>query len=238
MSFGMTRCRTLTGSKLSRHSDRMNGQGHTSSWMNWCRFAFRCAVSARAAPWANSIKYHGDGDVGISRCAGDSREDLPRILPPALGFDQKRWIEDQSHAGGLSGARWLSMAASTSLAKSPSMTAVESSGKSAMHSEMVRRRGVGAWIMATGNLPLSITTSAPAPSARQHIGEVAGGFRFRDEDHMVSHGAVIPSFLLLGAARTKTSATCVRRFLCRKHLRPVTCHPILSATAKQPFEQT
>lgn len=85
-----------------------------------------------------------------------------RVLVLPLGGDQHTGIEDQSHAGGSSGSRWLSIAASTSLAKSASMTAVESSGKSAMHSEMVRRGGAGAWIIATGSLPLSITTSAPA----------------------------------------------------------------------------
>ena len=42
------------------------------------------------------------------------------------------------------------------------MTAVESSGNSAMHSEIERRGGAGAWITATGSLPLSITISAPA----------------------------------------------------------------------------
>src|SRR5579864_5855438 len=30
-----------------------------------------------------------------------------------------------------------------------------------MHSEIVRRGGTGAWITATGSLPLSITTSIP-----------------------------------------------------------------------------
>lgn len=85
-----------------------------------------------------------------------------RVLVLPLGGDQHTGIEDQSHAGGSSGSRWLSIAASTSLAKSASMTAVESPGKSAMHSEMVRRGGAGAWITAAGSLPLSITTSAPA----------------------------------------------------------------------------
>ena len=42
------------------------------------------------------------------------------------------------------------------------MVAVESSASNAMHSEMDRRGGIGAWITATGSLPLSITTSAPA----------------------------------------------------------------------------
>jgi hypothetical protein len=41
------------------------------------------------------------------------------------------------------------------------MVAVESSASNAMHSEMDRRGGIGAWI-TTGSLPLSITTSAPA----------------------------------------------------------------------------
>jgi len=65
-----------------------------------------------------------------------------------------------------------------------------------MHSETVRRGAAGAWITAPGSLPLSITTSAPA-HPRQQAGEVADGFRFRDADHMVSHGATIPSFLLV-----------------------------------------
>ena len=34
--------------------------------------------------------------------------------------------------------------------------------------------------------------------ARQHVSKVAGGFCFRDVDHMVSHGAIIPSFLAAG----------------------------------------
>ena len=80
-----------------------------------------------------------------------------------------------------------------SLAKSGSMVAVESSGSNAMHSEMDRRGGTGAWITATGNLPLSITISAPART-RATAREVIGGFRFRDVDHMVSHATIIPSF--------------------------------------------
>jgi len=53
-------------------------------------------------------------------------------------------------------------AAPTSLAKSASMVAVESSASNAMHSEMDRCGGIGACITATGSLPLSITISAPA----------------------------------------------------------------------------
>jgi hypothetical protein len=120
-------------------------------------------VSARAAP----LGQLDQRDPRRWRCryfplCGDGREQLLGILPLALGFDQNAGIEDQSHAGGSSGSRWLSMAASTSLEKSASITAVESSGKSAMHSEMVRHGGAGASNTATGNLRLSITTSAPA----------------------------------------------------------------------------
>ena len=32
---------------------------------------------------------------------------------------------------------------------------------------------------------------------RQHISKVAGGFRFRDVDHMVSHDAIVPAFPLV-----------------------------------------
>jgi hypothetical protein len=126
----------------------MNGQGHEQfldELVPLCRHGLR-----RGPTRSRDQRDHGDGDVGISRCAGDGREHLPRILPLALGLDQNAGIEDQSHAGGSSGSRWLSMAASTSLAKSASMTAVESSGKSAMHSEMVRRGWAGAWITAPG----------------------------------------------------------------------------------------
>jgi hypothetical protein len=47
------------------------------------------------------------------------------------------------------------------------MTAVESSGKSAMRSEMVRRGGEGARITATGSLLLSTAISAPADRHRR-----------------------------------------------------------------------
>jgi hypothetical protein len=87
---------------------------------------------------------------------------LCRRPPQALSRDEGACVGDQSHSGGLSGSRWLLIAASTSLAKSASMTAVESSGNSAMHSEMRRSGGTGGWITATGRCPLSITISAPA----------------------------------------------------------------------------
>src|SRR5271157_2647390 len=73
-------------------------------------------------------------------------------------------VGDHLKIAEVGGSRWLSIAAWTSLAKSASMTAVESSGNSVMHSEIERRGGTGRWTTATGSLPLSlsITTSAPA----------------------------------------------------------------------------
>jgi hypothetical protein len=35
-----------------------------------------------------------ESDIGISSCAGDDREHLPRILPLSLGSDQHTRIED------------------------------------------------------------------------------------------------------------------------------------------------
>jgi hypothetical protein len=63
--------------------------------MNCCRFSFRCDVSARAAPWASSIRVTtGNRDIGIPRLAGDGGKHLPRVLPLTLGCDQHTGIED------------------------------------------------------------------------------------------------------------------------------------------------
>ena len=49
--------------------------------------------------------------------------------------------------------------------------------------------------------------------ACQHISEVAGGFSFRDVDDMVSHGAIIQSFLLSEHARRSRLQTHLRHRL-------------------------
>src|SRR5580658_5835167 len=59
--------------------------------------------------------------------------------PEPLRSYHYRSIKDQSHAGGSSGSRWLSIAAFTSLAKSTSMVAVESFGMRARISETLWR---------------------------------------------------------------------------------------------------
>jgi len=77
------------------------------------------------------------------------------------------------------------------------MAAVESSGKGAMHSEMVRAVGQahGSPSQAAGRSRSRFRAGA---HARQQVSQVAGGFCLRDVDHMVSHGAIIPSFLVTG----------------------------------------
>ncbi len=103
---------------------------------------FRSCVSARAAPCASSISVTTETPISVSAILRAMEASICRALwALALGCDEHARVEDQSHAGGLSGSRWLSTAASTSLAKSGPMVAVESSGSSAMHSEMVRRTG-------------------------------------------------------------------------------------------------
>src|SRR5260370_26530590 len=99
---------------------------------------------------------NGERSLSVSGFANDGREHLECVLPLPLGGDEHARIEDYSHEGGASGSRWLSIAASTSLAKSASMTAVESSGSSAMHSEIVRRGGAMWWV----NSPPPLTTHA------------------------------------------------------------------------------
>ena len=80
-----------------------------------------------------------------------------------FGSDHHAGIEDQSHTGGFNGSRWLLIAASRSRAKSPSSVAVEAySFASRKDSESNRTGGSAGRSTATGSLPLSITTSAPA----------------------------------------------------------------------------
>src|SRR5450755_768121 len=52
-----------------------------------------------------------------------------------------------------------------------------------------------------GHRPCLISDDDLSPGAHpcEHVSKVAGGFRFRDVDHMVSHAAIIPSFLTKNA---------------------------------------
>lgn len=108
--------------------------------------------------------------------------------PTPFGGDDHAGVKGQSHAGGFSGSRWLSMAASTSFAKSPSSVTVDPCASArAMDSERNRPGSgfEGRTATTTGSCP-SMTISAPA-RARQHVRKVAGRFCFRDADHLFRH---------------------------------------------------
>src|SRR5579864_454314 len=99
----------------------------------------------------------------VSRRSDDPGDQLLNCVAAPLGSDHQAGVEDQSHAGGSSGSRWLSIAASTSLAKSASSVAVQPcSLASRKDSESNLTFGSAGRSTATGSLPLSITTSAPA----------------------------------------------------------------------------
>src|SRR6516225_2639220 len=69
--------------------------------------------------------YRGKCSFLVARCAYYALNQSFDSFPAAFRSDHYTGIEDQSHAGGLSGSRWLSIAASTSLAKSSSSVTVE-----------------------------------------------------------------------------------------------------------------
>ena len=124
-------------------------------------FPLRCVCAYRPMRQLKK-RNHGNCDLLIACFTKNRVEGLFRIQPCAFSGDQHARIKDYSHVGGVSGSGWLFTAASTSLAKSASMVADEFSGSSAIHSAIVLRSGKGAWTTATGSLPFSITTSAPA----------------------------------------------------------------------------
>jgi len=127
------------------------------------RFSFRSVCSSRAVRQLD-YGYRRDGDLSIADIPGNVRQDLASGSSLPFSLDEYTGVENQSHSGGCNASRWLSIPSLTSLAKSASITAVESSGSRAIQSEIRRRGGVGAWTTATGSLlsSFSITTSAPA----------------------------------------------------------------------------
>src|SRR5205807_6089951 len=67
----------------------------------------------------------GERCILVTSRVYDSLDELLDRIPTALGSDDHAGVEDQSHAGGFSGSRWLLMTSSRSRAKSPSSVAVE-----------------------------------------------------------------------------------------------------------------
>src|SRR5208282_4872834 len=51
----------------------------------------------------------GESALGLSLRGSSAFQNVPDALPQALACDEQTGIEDQSHAGGLSGLRWLSI---------------------------------------------------------------------------------------------------------------------------------
>ena len=135
----------LSGAKRHGHRNRMDGYGQEQFLNKLLSLrSSRRRVGAGRAMGQFQQRDDRDRNIRLTHAVRDGREHLPRILALTLGRDQNAGVEDQSHAGGSSGSRWLSTAAWTSLAKSASMVAADSSGRSAMHSEMDRRGGNGA----------------------------------------------------------------------------------------------
>src|ERR1035441_5989494 len=106
-------------------------------------------------------RHYRHRDLRVGSLRANRLQHLVRGLALALRSDDHGGIEDQSHAGGSNGSRWLSMAAWTSRAKPASMIAVESFGMSANTSETRRRGGSLARNTATGWRSSSTTTSTP-----------------------------------------------------------------------------
>jgi hypothetical protein len=99
--------------------------------------ALRC-IRPRDTESEFEERHHGYGDLIVTGLGYNPFEQLSCVPPRSFGGDGSGGVEDQSQAGGSSGSRCAAIAASTSAAKSGSITAVESVGSSAMHSEILR----------------------------------------------------------------------------------------------------
>src|ERR1700719_3351116 len=91
----------------------------------------------------------------------DLFEHLRDIVASAFSGDDDAGVEDQSHAGGLSGSLRLLMISSRSRPKSPSSVTVEPCASARAIDSESRRPGCGPAerSTATGRMPFSMTTS-------------------------------------------------------------------------------
>ena len=108
---------------------------------------------------------HRRKDCPLIPCSpGDLLEHLCDGLAAALSGDRNTGVQHYSHAGGMSGSRWLSMISSKSWPKSPSSVTTEPwASARAMDSESKRPGCDSADLStATGRASCSITISAPA----------------------------------------------------------------------------
>ena len=114
----------------------------------------------------------GEGDRLIAGRIVDALEKGLHAVAAALGRDRDTRIEDQSHAGGVSGSRWLLTAASRSRPNSSSSVAFElRSLARRSDSQSSRTFGPAGRSTATASAFRSITTSAPARTRAKSDGK-------------------------------------------------------------------
>ncbi len=106
------------------------------------RFTAKTAFGSRGA--IDAVNQFGQSDRRERRILIAGGADNPLNQPfdsfsASFRINNHAGVEDQSHASGLSGSRWLSMAASTSLAKSGSSVAVEPCSRASRRDSDSRR---------------------------------------------------------------------------------------------------
>lgn len=137
-----------TQRRRNRHRHDRDGTGQLSE-KALAIMATLWRVCPRDAMSEFEHRHHGHGDLVITGFGNDPFEQLSGVPARSFGGNGGGGIEDQSQAGGSNGSRCAAIAASTSAANSGSMTAVESAGSIAMHSEILRRGGSAGFSTAT-----------------------------------------------------------------------------------------
>ena len=80
--FGLILAVDLPGTKRDWHSDGWMGNAVSSSWMNCCRLALRPGVSARAAPWASSIRVTTEIAISVLPAGPEMAASICRAFCP------------------------------------------------------------------------------------------------------------------------------------------------------------
>ena len=106
----------------------------------------------------------------------------------ALGRNCNTRVEDQSHAGGVSGSRWLLTAASRLRPNSPSSVVFEPrSFARRSDSDSSRAFGAAGRSTATASAFRSITTSAPARTRARRERKSFAAFGLRHANRRLAH---------------------------------------------------
>src|ERR1700685_3962184 len=152
------------------------GTAMSSSWVNWYPFAFRCAVSARAAPWANSISVTTETAMSVFPAVREMAMSICRAFCPWRSALIRTWNRGSIPCG------WFERFA---MALDGCFHVL---GEVGIHD---RRRVLGkerdalgdgparrGWRIEHGYRQLAAFDHdfCAGAHARKHIGEVAGGF--------------------------------------------------------------